>query len=98
MVYEVATVKKMTREAMIKYAEESHPEDIEKGEWVAVVARGGGSAHTPISIRLSAPLLKELDRLARKDHRPRGSLIRHVLWEYVLAQRKTRPRSKLKAR
>ena|GEM_PF-2958853 len=91
-------MKKMTAEAMMKYLEESHPEDIEKGEWVAVTARGGGSAHAPISIRLSAPLLKELDRLARKDHRPRSSLIRHVLWEYVLAQRKTTRPNKRKER
>jgi hypothetical protein len=92
---ELVTLKKCPEKT---YLDESHPEDLKKGEWTWVTIRAGGPAHAPISIRLSAPLLKELDRLAKNDRRPRSSLIRHVLWEYVLTQRKTRPPSKRKAR
>ena len=37
----------------------------------------------PISVRLSAPLLERLDRIAEREHRKRGNLIQHILWEYV---------------
>ncbi len=40
----------------------------------------------PTSIRLSAPLLQALDALAERQHRKRGNLIQHVLWEYVKSQ------------
>ncbi len=43
------------------------------------------SPNTPISIRLSAPLLEQLDRLAETQHRKRSNLIQHILWEYVHA-------------
>jgi hypothetical protein len=39
----------------------------------------------PISLRLSAPLLESLERLAIKQHRKRAGLIQHILWEYVFA-------------
>lgn len=39
----------------------------------------------PISLRLSAPLLQSLERLATKQHRKRAGLIQHILWEYVVA-------------
>ncbi|MEA2689089.1 MAG: CopG-like 1 or ribbon-helix-helix domain, 5 [Candidatus Eremiobacteraeota bacterium] len=43
-----------------------------------------GAAHpNPISVRLSAPLLERLDRIAAAEHRKRGNLIQHVLWEFV---------------
>jgi hypothetical protein len=86
---------KLTRAEMIKYAEESHPEDIAMGQVVVVPARPSPS---PTSVRLSEPLLNELDGLAKRQHRARGNLIQHILWEYVLVQRKTRPPSKRKAR
>jgi hypothetical protein len=38
---------------------------------------------TPISVRLTQPLLKALDGLAEQQHRKRGNLIQHILWEYV---------------
>jgi len=41
-------------------------------------------------VRLSAPLLEALDRLAQKEHRKRGNLIQHILWQYVQGQQKTR--------
>ena len=60
-------------------------EDVCDWEWVTVPPRPVGS---PISVRFSEPLLKEIDRIAKQQHRKRGNLIQHVLWEYVLAQRK----------
>jgi hypothetical protein len=39
----------------------------------------------PTSIRLSAPLLERLDRLAAAQHRTRGNLIQHILWEHLHA-------------
>ncbi len=41
----------------------------------------------PTSIRLSAPLLEALDALANAQHRKRGNLIQHILWEYVHSQK-----------
>jgi hypothetical protein len=38
---------------------------------------------TPFSVRLSAPLLEALDALAQRQHRKRGNLIQHILWEYI---------------
>jgi len=38
---------------------------------------------TPTSLRLSAPLLEAIDRLAALEHRKRGNMIQHILWEYV---------------
>jgi len=40
----------------------------------------------PISVRLSEPLLQALDSLAERQHRKRGNLIQHILWEYVKSQ------------
>ena len=37
----------------------------------------------PTSLRLSAPLLEALERIAAVQHRKRAGLIQHVLWEYV---------------
>jgi hypothetical protein len=42
----------------------------------------------PVSVRLSAPLLAALDRLSHEQHRKRGNLIQHILWEYVQANSK----------
>src|SRR5664279_1567487 len=39
----------------------------------------------PTSLRLSAPLLEALERIAAAQHRKRAGLIQHVLWEYVQA-------------
>ena len=38
---------------------------------------------SPFSVRLSPPLLEQLDRLAKKENRKRGNLIQTILWEYV---------------
>jgi hypothetical protein len=39
----------------------------------------------PTSLRLSAPLLEALERIATAQHRKRAGLIQHILWEYVQA-------------
>jgi hypothetical protein len=58
-------------------------EHIARAETVRGPARG--SSHmTPI--RLSAPLLEALDRLAAREGRKRGNLIQTALWEYVRAR------------
>ena len=44
---------------------------------------GTVSYPAPVSVRLSAPLLQALDCLAAAQHRKRGNLIQHILWEYV---------------
>jgi predicted DNA-binding protein len=63
---------------MIRELEQSQPHEIERAEIVK-------SAHSdsPVSIRLSAPLLEALDRLSKKQHRNRSNLIQHILWQYV---------------
>lgn len=52
----------------------------------AEVVRTEPNPNAPISIRLSAPLLERLDRLAEREHRKRSNLIQHILWEYVHAR------------
>jgi hypothetical protein len=59
--------------------ERSQPEEIAQ----AALVIGRHSASAPISVRLSAPLLERLDRLAAAEHRKRGNLIQHILWQYV---------------
>ena len=54
-------------------------EDIMNAELVV----GVHSPSAPISVRLSPALLERLDRLAT-EHRTRGNLIQHILWEHVL--------------
>lgn len=49
----------------------------------AEIVRGTSRSNAPTSIRLSAPLLEAIDRLAAIEHRKRGNLIQHILWEYV---------------
>jgi predicted DNA-binding protein len=41
--------------------------------------------NSPISIRMSEPLVERLDRIAAAQHRKRSNLIQHILWEYVHA-------------
>jgi hypothetical protein len=52
----------------------------------AKTVRAEPAPNPPISIRLSAPLIERLDRLAEKEHRKRSNLIQHILWEYVHAR------------
>jgi hypothetical protein len=49
----------------------------------AEIVRGASRMRTPTSLRLSAPLLEAIDRLAALEHRKRGNMIQHILWEYV---------------
>jgi len=59
--------------------ERSQPEEIARGERVI----GVHSPNAPISVRLSASLLERLDRIAAAEHRSRGNLIQHILWQHV---------------
>ncbi len=61
------------------YLAEDRPENVLLGEIVQAQAR----ASAPISVRLSAPLLEAIDRLAEQEHRKRGNMIQHILWDYV---------------
>ncbi len=74
----MATAAKKTRDQMVRELARSQADEIERAEIVRVAWAG-----SPVSVRLSAPLLEALDRLARKQHRKRGNLIQHILWEYV---------------
>ncbi len=75
------TTARTKREAAEALLASSHADEI--GE--AAIVRGGAHPNPPISVRLSAPLLERLDRIAAAQHRKRGNLIQHALWEYVRA-------------
>lgn len=79
----MTTATKKTREQMIAQLAKPQAGEIERAEIVK-----GRRSESPISVRLSAPLLEALDHLAQKEHRKRGNLIQHILWEYVQARQK----------
>jgi hypothetical protein len=78
-------IRKKTEEEAIKEFEQSQVDNILHAEVTTVLVR---NPTPPTSVRLSAPLLESLDRIAARQHRKRGSLIQHILWEYV----RTHPR------
>jgi Ribbon-helix-helix protein, copG family len=57
----------------------SHADELATAE----IVRAAPHPSAPVSIRLSAPLLERLDRIAETQHRKRSNLIQHILWEYV---------------
>jgi hypothetical protein len=59
---------------------EDQSEHIARAEAVRGTPRGP-AAGAPI--RLSAPLLEALDRIAAREGRKRGNLVQHALWDYV---------------
>lgn len=73
-------VRKKTEEEAIREFEQSQVDTILNAEVTTVLVR---DPTPPTSVRLSAPLLESLDRIAAHQHRKRGSLIQHILWEYV---------------
>jgi len=77
------TIAKKTHSEMERELGRTQSEDIARAEIVK-----GTRPDSPISVRLSAPLLEALDHLAHKEHRKRGNLIQHILWEYVHANSK----------
>jgi hypothetical protein len=79
----MATATRKTHAQMIRELAGSQAEDIMRAEIVK-----GTRSDSPVSVRLSAPLLEALDRLSREQHRKRGNLIQHILWEYVHANSK----------
>ncbi len=75
----VKTTSKTRRAAAETLLARSHADKIAAAEAV----RGAPYPNAPVSVRLSAPLLERLDRIAAAQHRKRGNLIQHVLWEFV---------------
>jgi hypothetical protein len=75
----MAKAAKNKREAAEALLAKDWSENIERTE----IVRGGSRVSAPTSIRLSAPLLEAIDRLATQEHRKRGNMIQHILWEYV---------------
>jgi hypothetical protein len=73
----------MTHAESIAEGERILSQDQSKFEWEPL--RKMPYPTPPISLRLSAPLLESLERLAVKEHRKRAGLIQHILWEYVFA-------------
>jgi len=71
--------QKTKNEAAEDLLAQDRPEDIEQGE----IVHGALTSHSPTSVRLSAPLLEAIDRLASLEHRKRGNMIQHILWDYV---------------
>jgi hypothetical protein len=63
--------------------EKSNPDLIEDAEVVAKLP----SPTAPISLRLSAPLLERIDRLAVTEGRIRSNLIQHILWQHIREKR-----------
>jgi hypothetical protein len=51
----------------------------------AEVVRKEPWPNPPISVRMSGSLLERIDSLAASQHRSRGNLIQHILWEYVMS-------------
>jgi predicted DNA binding CopG/RHH family protein len=49
---------------------------------VAEVVTKAANPTAPISLRLSAPLLERIDKLAAHEGRSRSNLIQRILWEY----------------
>jgi hypothetical protein len=78
----MAVTAKKSSVDMLAELEKSQADKIANAEIVASSRQASGS---PFSVRLSAPLLERLERLARQEHRKRGNLIQHILWEYIKA-------------
>jgi hypothetical protein len=75
----MATSLKKTHAQMERELDRSRPERITSGE----IVKKSKWPESPVSVRLSAPLLEALDHMAQQQHRTRGNLIQHILWEYV---------------
>jgi hypothetical protein len=79
----MGTAAKKSQAQMSKELARSQPDDVARAEIVKVPR-----SESPVSVRLSAPLLEALDRISQVQHRTRGNLIQHILWEYVQANEK----------
>jgi hypothetical protein len=78
------STNRLSREEMIA-RHESPDYDAFKGQSIEAVRGPQSPGPSPVSIRLSRPLLEALDRMADSEHRKRSNLIQHILWEYVHA-------------
>jgi hypothetical protein len=75
------TTSRSKRKAAEALLAKSHADKVGEAE----IVRGAAHPNPPVSVRLSVPLLEHLDRIAAAQHRKRGNLIQHVLWEFVRA-------------
>ncbi|MBC5809433.1 MAG: ribbon-helix-helix protein, CopG family [Candidatus Eremiobacteraeota bacterium] len=75
--------KKKTDEEAIAELERSQPEKIAAGERIRSAPPGSTEL---VSVRLSKELLARIDHIADLEHRKRSNLIRHVLWDFVIAR------------
>jgi hypothetical protein len=78
-------VKRMTEAESIAEGERILAKDHSETIRLAERVRKMPYPTPPTSLRLSAPLLEALERIAAVQHRKRTGLIQHVLWEYVQA-------------
>ncbi len=77
----MSTVARKTRRQMINELERDRSNEIGR----ATIVRK--ALTQPVAFRASAPLLEALDRAAQAEHRTRGNLIQHVLWQYIHARK-----------
>jgi hypothetical protein len=75
----MARLTKSKVEAAEELLADDRPEDIEQAQ----IVHGESGTLFPTSIRLSAPLMENIDRLATAQHRKRSNMIQHILWEYI---------------
>lgn len=78
----MAVKAKQSEDEAIRNLERAGEEEMAESE---IVVGYREPSRNPFSVRLSAPLLERLERLAHQQHRKRGNLIQHILWEYVRA-------------
>jgi len=71
--------KRQSDDEVARDLEASQVEDIRLAEPIDTRAH----VPSPISARLSPPLLEKLDAMASSEHRSRGNLIQHILWDYI---------------
>ena len=77
----MAITAKKSQEQAVRDLENISEDQMAEAEIVVGYREPAGQ---PFSVRLSAPLLEKIDRLARSENRKRGNLIQHILWRYVI--------------
>ena len=65
--------------------DEMNAEDMADAQLVTGDPRPGTAG---TSVRLSIPLLRILDIMAKEQHRTRSNLIQHILWDFVRSRRR----------
>lgn len=84
----MAIVKKKTRSQMVHDLEVGSAEQVGRAQ---VVTSRAVPTQT-IAFRAGTDLIEALDRAAVTDHRTRGNLIQHALWQYIHDRKATKRR------